>query len=415
MIVLFFVLVTVMILGGVLCVMLPLINQGKTSYATQDDHNIAIYRQGLAELEDDRSSNNLSNEQFQRAKQELDQRLLQDVHVDQTEALETTRPLIGPWSIIIPLFTVPLLSGLLYYYLGPENLLAHLEAASQTTSTGSTSQAKAPSLQEMIDKLSAHLQNDPGDAKGWRMLGRTNLALNRYDQAATAFAKAHALLGNQPDLLANYAQSLVLANKGTFNPQVKQLIDTTLKLQPDHPNGLWLAGMAAYQDKRFQSAIEFWQRLLAKMPADDEQTKFIKNYISLAHAGLGKKIDTLDADVITTKAVIKVHVSVASALLSKVTPNDRVFIFARAVQGPPMPLAAVRKQVKDLPTTIQLDDTMAMTPGITLSSAKQVVIVARISKSGTPTAQSGDLQSSPLTVEVRNQKSVVITIDQEIP
>ena len=117
----------------------------------------------------------------------------------------------------------------------------------------------------------------------------------------------------------------------------------------------------------------------------------------------------------TSMSAIDVQVNLASVLLKKASPEDTVFIFARASEGPRMPLAIVRKQVKDLPVRVTLDDSTAMSPAMRLSKFKQVVISARVSKSGDATPRSGDLSGSSAAIQPGEVTGVIITIDQILP
>ena len=207
------------------------------------------------------------------------------------------------------------------------------------------------------------------------------------------------------------------------------MIEKVVELEPNDPNGLWMMGLVHYEREAFSQAVASWQRLARMMPADSEDAQALAAYIEEARirgaaetgrariaavpAASSEQAPSTTAP--TTGGGIKVSVSLAPELADKVSAEDRVFIFARAVQGPPMPLAAARKQVKDLPVDITLDDSMAMMPQLVLSSFPQVTVGARISKSGNALPQAGDLQGEVSPVAPGHQDAVKIVIDSIRP
>jgi cytochrome c-type biogenesis protein CcmH len=154
----------------------------------------------------------------------------------------------------------------------------------------------------------------------------------------------------------------------------------------------------------------------AAVPADSELGKALASGIERANALSSGKSSGASAGKpgAGPVRVVRGEIRLAPALKEKAAPDDTVFIFARAAQGPRMPLAVLRKQVRDLPATFQLDDSMAMNPALKLSSVAQVVVTARVSRSGGAMPQSGDLQGESPPV-APGAKAVSITIDQVVP
>jgi cytochrome c-type biogenesis protein CcmH len=287
-----------------------------------------------------------------------------------------------------------------------------------------------PPIDEMIKRLEQKLKDDPGSAQGWLMLGRSYVYTNRYPDAVRAYAQAEALT-DPPDaqLYAEYAEAMALANGDRLAGAPERLVEKSLKLQPDNPNALWLAGMIAFQKADYLGAVKYWEPLQKVTNLDSEQGRILADFLAQARAG--KPLDKIipaateaaaqeSAPVPAPPAAgggatLKVHVALDPALAPKAAPDDIVFIFARAVQGSPMPLAIVRKQVKDLPVDVVLDDSLAMMPAMKLSAFPEVVVGARISKSGNAMPASGDLQSLSDALQTSNAQPVNITINQVVP
>ena len=267
----------------------------------------------------------------------------------------------------------------------------------------------------MVARLVARLEKTPQDGNGWALLGRSYGVMQRYQDAAAAYARAAALITDDADLLADYADALAMSQGQRIEGKPLQLIEQALKIDPLQWKALAMAGTAAFERKEFQHAIGYWEKLQSRAEPDSELARTMASNIEEARQLAGIKAQT-QATKPAPAAVASVQgtVSLSRAQAAKAAPSDTVFIFARAVEGPRMPLAIVRRQVKDLPLTFSLDDTQAMSPAMKLSNFTEVVIGARVSKSGNAAPQSGDLQGTSQTVKV-GAKNVAIVIDSVIP
>jgi len=270
----------------------------------------------------------------------------------------------------------------------------------------------------MIARLSARLQQQPDDLEGWTMLARTYNILERYREAETAYENVLRLGGEDAGLLTDYADAMVMANGGIFTDESGALLTRALELDPVNIKGLWLAGHWKNQSGAQAEALDYWQQAAARLPVGSEDATVIAQQISEVQAQLG--IAAAPAPVITPAAADKgaslsVHVTLSPDYATVAAAEDTVFIYARATQGSRMPLAIVRKQVKDLPVTVTLDDSMAMTPQMVLSKFDQVTVGARVSKSGGAMPQSGDLQGIVTPVDTQTTKTVQITIGSKVP
>jgi len=257
----------------------------------------------------------------------------------------------------------------------------------------------ADQIEGMVQKLATRLEQRPDDVEGWNMLGRSYAVLGRHEQAVQALRKALALRPDDPALLADLADSLAMVHSRNLDGEPARLIARALQLDPDHPKSLSLAGSHAFNRGDYALAQKHWGRLLATA-SDPEMAKQVQAGIDEAGRRAAAASGTPVAipaqppaeTAAATVASITGTVTLAPALAAKARPDDTLFVFARAAEGPRMPLAILRKQVKDLPLTFTLDDSLAMSPSARLSSAQRVVVGARVSAKGEATPKPGDLQ-----------------------
>ncbi|HSQ71855.1 MAG TPA: tetratricopeptide repeat protein, partial [Rubrivivax sp.] len=276
-----------------------------------------------------------------------------------------------------------------------------------------------------VEKLAERLQGQPDDAEGWAMLARSYGMLGRIDEAVPAYQKAVALNGQDARLLADYADTLALKNDRNIEGEPLKLVERALKIEPTNLKALSLAGAAAFNRQDYAGAVRYWEQVAANAPADSPYLPQVQSSIAEARerGGLGpaaaaapaagkaaaaapvtpaaetvaaaKPAVTPDA---AAGATIRGTVRLAPALAAMASPTDTVFILARPAEGSRMPLAILRKQVRDLPTEFTLDDSMAMSPAAKLSLFPQVVVIARVTKSGQAVPSAGDLtgQTAPV-------------------
>lgn len=413
----FWILTITMILLGLWFVIPPLLSNKTTESVKSDELNIAIYRQKLSEL--DKNEENLSDEQLSQARQELEQSLLQDVDSNAPSSTASTlQPKTQRMVAAIVAVTVPVLALLLYAELSPPQWTQLVE---YDPAKVAKAKANLPSIDQMVAKLEAKLQQNPTDPKGWALLGRSYFVMGRYNEAANAYGQASKLSAEKDiDILADYAEAVAMSNNGNLQGKAEQIITRALAQQANHPKSLWLAGTAAFQNGQYQNAIRHWETLFNMHPdKSNEGAQVLQKQIAEARARLGDKatpapVAQKPASKVKGKTVIQVSVKLDDKLKTKAAPGDTVFIFARAAQGPPMPLAIIKKQVKDLPLTVSLNDAMAMMPNMTMSSFPKIYIGARISKTGNAMPQSGDLQGRSSPINTGKAHNVKITISQEV-
>ncbi|MEX8498037.1 MAG: tetratricopeptide repeat protein [Leptothrix ochracea] len=281
------------------------------------------------------------------------------------------------------------------------------EAAGEGSAQAGAPHEAGPDNQQfaaMVEKLAERLKAQPNDAEGWGMLGRSYNVLGRPEDALEAYAKSYKLNPKDASLLADYADALAVKNNRSLAGEPLKLIREALALDPNNIKALSLAGTEAFERKDYASAVKLWEKALSVAPGDASEL------IQQVQAGIdeARRLGNLGPAPAKTAAQpavavgksVQGSVKLAPALVGKASPTDTVFIYARPAEGPRMPLAILRKQVKDLPFDFTLDDSLSMSPAARLSGATRVVVSARVSKTGEAMPQPGDLtgQTAPVAV-----------------
>lgn len=403
--------------------------------------NITIYRDQLAELERDLRNDTLSREQYDSSKQELQKRMLQDVSENGesvTHLVPTSRH--GVVAGIIVTLVIPLAAIYLYLVIGdtrgllPQSQLAN---ATQFSQNGAGGEEGHIDISSMVESLAARLRENPEDIEGWVMLGRSYAIMERFDDASATYAKLVQMVPDNPQFLSDYADMLAMINNGSLLGKPAEMITRALAIDPNFPKALALAGTLEFEQDKFDQAVAYWERLLSAIPADSRLHKSVSDSIvqakSLAMRSKGESApvqlaqnsnvgtDATAGSSSAEKQEISAGVPSISGLVTldpsladKVSPDDTLFVFARASQGPKMPLAILRLNARDIPVSFKLDDNMAMTPAMKLSSFPEVVVGARISKTGQAIPASGDLEGHSDPVKIGDGE-VSITIDHVVP
>ena len=372
----------------------PLLRSRKSEKIGRAEANISIYRDHLRELDVDLAEGKLTAADHARSRAELDARLLADVAAPEAQ-MPAARP-GGRRLALILIAVVPLFAAALYLAVGNPAALA----------PGSDPHAfDSQQLTALVDRLAARMRENPDDAEGWRLLGRSYAALGRFPESLDAYAKAVERKPRDADLLADMADVLATTRSERLQGEPEKLVMRALEIDPQNLKALALAGTAAFERKDFNSAARYWQRMLPLVPPESEDARSIQANIAEAQSHLKSG---------TAAAALKGTVRLAPELRGKASPGDVVFIFARAAKGPPMPLAVKRARVRDLPIEFALDDSMAMAPGMNLSAHGRVIVGARVSKSGDPAPKPGDLQGASAPV-ANDAQGVNVVIDTVVP
>lgn len=271
-------------------------------------------------------------------------------------------------------------------------------------------------IADMADKLAERMKGTPEDAEGWAMLGRSYSVLGRHPEALVAYEKAVKLRKDDPNLLADYADSLAVKNGRKLAGEPMKWVEAALKIDPKTPKALALAGTHAFDLKDYASAVRYWDLLVTVAPADSNFVQQVQSGLAEARQLGGMPAQATQAAAAPAAmtlpgSAVSGSVSLSPALAKLAGPDDTVFIYARAADGGMrMPLAIQRRQVKDLPITFTLDDSSAMSPAARISGFKQVIVSARVSKSGQAMPTPGDLtgQSAPVDVGATGLKIEIV-------
>ena len=401
-------LLTLLVLA-VLC--WPLLRRHGSTGASRKAINTAIYRDQLAELERDLASGVLSQADYGSARDELERRVLEDVVIDEAApAGDTPRRL--PRTALALAVTLPLAAAVLYVVLGTP---AALDPAAREGQ-----QASAAEIEKMVDALAAKLEKDPGNLEGWAMLGRSYMVTGRFADAAKAFDKAGPAMEASSEMMLQVAELSAELNQGRVEGRGRELLQRVLKAEPQNPQALVLAGTDAFFRSNFADAVRHWEAVLALLPPGSPDAQNLAAGIEKAKSQLGADKASASPNTspkagteATAGKTVSGRVELAPALKARAAPDDVVFIFARAAEGPRMPLAVVRTRVADLPREFTLDDSMALSPELKLSSAGTLRIEARVSKSGDAAAKPGDLRGESGPVQPGARK-LSILIDKVV-
>ena len=332
--------------------------------------NVALYQERLAELERQYQAGMLGEKQYQAGRAEASRELLADT--ENAEA-PVTGHVLGRRVPLVLAALLPLLGLGLYLHWG----------ASDALSLSREMQTPPASVEEFISRLERTLEIQPEFAEGWYLLGRSYMASERPADAAVALERAVALAGREPELLGQLAQARFFAGDRKWNDELQALADEALAGNPQEVTTLGLLGIAAFEDGRYAEAVGFWQSLTDALPPQDPTRAAIASGIAAARQRAAQAGTPLpEAEQQVSSAQVRVRVALAPELSDKVQPGDSVFVFARAVSGPPMPLAVRRLTVADLPAEVALDDSDAMLPELKLSAHPKILLMARISRAG---------------------------------
>ena len=416
---LFWCLALLMIVVALFIVLRHLVFPHKFNTERGEKLTLTIFEERLLELEHERSDGLISDEQLHAAKLEMEHDLLDEVNTAELSpeagsmSVHKTPDWIGALTIFV---LVPAIAIPVYYSIGEPRIVTALQETPQQAM-----QEQLASVDEMLERLEEKMKQNPEERQGWQMLGRSYVSLGRYEQAVTAYEKLHALAGDDPEVLIPFASALSMAT-GDFRGKPETLIAKALEIQPNNEAGLWMAGFLEYQRQDFTKAVDYWNRLLPLVQADPNAAAELEKMIAQARSSISvEQQDTVNEtdsnSPLPAPAVksISVSISLAPELLEKVVLSDTLFIFARAVEGPPAPLAAVKKQVKELPLEITLDDSMAMMPALKLSYFENVLVSARISKSGDPGSSSGDMEAKSVEAVPGQEGVIKLIIDSVVP
>jgi cytochrome c-type biogenesis protein CcmH len=315
----------------------------------------------------------------------------------------------GVFALVLAIaFALPLATIGLYFLVGTPMALNGVLAEAQPTLT----------MQQAVTELHAHLAKEPGDVQAWQLLAQTSALQHKPADARDAYGHVLKLDPNNADAMVGWAENdSVLRSDHMIEGRALTLLKRAVLLQPNSQRGLWLLGIGNFQHGQYREAAATWRLLQPQLEPGSKVAKAIAEQIAIADKRAASEPASASSSNSTPGAAaptasLQVHVTLAPALTSKLRAGDTLYVYARAPQGPPIPLAVAKLAASQLPITVTLDDAMAMRPTFNLSSVREVFVGARISHSGQPIAQPGDLEGNAGVVAVDSKAPVNIRIDK---
>lgn len=407
--------------------------------------NVAVFRSQKREIEEDFKRGVLGESERDAALAELSQRLSDEVP-QVSAAKPAVTPHRGPWiwmgmlGVFIPVAAIAIYIAVGMPQALTENGRAQLSSRGQPQGQPPAQANGEPPMSDkqilaMVDTLAQKMQQNPNDPKGWVLLARSQNALGRYPEAVAAFERATQLLPNDAQLLVDYADALVLSQEGRFEGKPLALIQQALKIDPNNMKGLALSATALLRMGNREASLKQWAKLKTLVAKDSDDSRQIDSIMAEIQSGKAMAPQVAGNDAPTQIAppalpqnaapakaansatTVSGLVTLSAEVAGKLAASDTLFIFARAKEGPRMPLAVMRIPVPkagEFPKTFELTDAMAMAPGMNLSSFQEVVIEARVSKSGNAQLQPGDLSGVSEVIKP-GTRNVKVNISREAP
>jgi cytochrome c-type biogenesis protein CcmH len=420
---LFWAIAAALTVAALLFLVPPLIRRRTAAPDARIAANAAIYREQLEELGAELQRGALTLKEFERASREIEHRIVAE-HTGGGPEPATHRPPVAAALTVGLLLPIAVVLG--YLQLGNPGAIdsapGDASAPAHALNSGQ--------MESLVERLEARMQQTPEDAEGWILLGRSLGVLAQYDRSAAAYARAAKLVPGDAGLLADYADALAMAQGRKLEGEPFAIVKRALQADPAHVKSLALAGTAEFERRNYAAAIAYWERILKVVPAESEFARSVAGSIAEARElgggalarkepapakgkqALVAKQAPAQKQAAAGNEALQGVVSIDPALAAKLSPADTVFVLARPVSGSRMPLAIARTTVAALPYRFTLDDSMAMAAGATISSHAQVVVAARVSKSGAAVPQKGDVEgtSAPVAPGTRGMQVVLSRI-----
>ena len=409
----FFVVTGLLVLLALWFVIPVLLKNNQLEVEQFDEQNIKIARDRLNELKQELENEAMTQSEFDQARQELEANLALDLSVSDSATASVITGSSKKLAYVL-LVAVPVVAAAIYSQVG------EFDAVTGKVATVAENAPQPPnmSMEDAITGLKARLEAEPDNPEGWFMLARTYAAIEQYDDAVSAYEKTLEMVDENASLLLHYADVVIMSQGGRMSDKAGDAISKAIQLEPDNMQGLWMAGMLATAKSDYKQALVYWYKLDPMLDNDvNSQTQLREQIASVEKNLSAESLSAIKQEAaVSTQPVVKaeitVHVSLDDSVKDKVSATDTLFVYAKAMQGPPMPLAAVKHSVDVLPVTVKLNDAMAMMPAMKLSNFDQVIISAVVSKSGQPGMNSGDLFAELGSVAVMANQKVSLVINQ---
>lgn len=392
-----------------LAILWPLVFSSNVDGLKRKAVNVAIYKERKSELDAQLAAGDLDAESHAALLAELNDSLLDDAEEEDLQQIPTNKTQ-SQWVLLIAAVLLPVVAGVWYWERGASQDVVLREMMQNVSGPEQAG--------EVIALLRDSLDKQPDNTQNWFMLARLYMDVGQFADATMAYLEVVNREPEAANVVAEMAQALFLASKNEITPEVRKITQRALQLDPDNGTALGLAGIDAFEQQQYQSAIDLWTKAAGQSMPGSPAQKALEGGIARAKSMLGEGANpptsTAAAQTDTpAKAAIQVTVSLADAVPRA---GQTVFVYARAWQGARMPLAIQRLNISDLPTTLTLDDSMTMMAGVSLASAGQLEVLARVSASGSPAPQSGDWEAAfgPVSL-AEGDARVNLTVDRQIP
>lgn len=421
----FIILASLLVLFAVVVLIYPLLKTKSSDSYERDTQNIHYARERLAELEQQLSTAEISAADYEALKLEIESTLMADIGDENEQQPATQEPVSTSNAVVITLLCclIPF-SALATYLLTGTPTATELNGTAVNAARQEQTPTTEGEVNDLLGSLEKRLEQQPDDEQGWTILARSYQQLGRYDEATEAYSQLVKLQPDNADVHAGLADVMALSSGGLLAGQPTVHIEKALELDPNHPQAHWLAGLAQAQLGNNDLALNYWRKLEPMLADYPQQQEELAKFIKEAEANMGitsdapteqaSEVSSDEADEIDENRLL-VSVSLDPSLVDKASATDTVFVIAKAETGPPAPLAVKRIQVQDLPTELSLSAADAMLPQLSIDQFESLLVTARISKSGQPIAQPGDLQSQEVSTKNSNKEQISLSIDRLVP
>lgn len=361
--------------------------------ATESDSSRADQLRRLSELEDDAASGDIAPDNTAQARAEIERAVITTI---ESQSFTT-----GSASTAMPVVIVclGLIAGAfsLYLHLGQPDIATYLASHPRAELN-----QPATSLDILLERVRERVRQYPDDVDAWRVLARSMLEMNQADEAVHATEQLVRLAPADTQHQLMLADALTLQADGRMPPRAIELVNDAIRKNPNNGNAYVMRGIALQQQGKTAEAVAAWRQALVLLPADSPVKRDLQSVLG---------IDDSEQQSAASGLAVEMAVSLGAELADKFPPETPVFIFVRAVGGPPAPLVASRHSVSDLPFEVRLDDSRTMLPGVSFDQFSQFSAVARVSLSGQAIASPGDyeVRSAPFELPLEAPLALVIT------
>ena len=379
--------------------------------ASQANANAKVYRDQILDLDREHDSGHISDEEWRQSRDELSMRLLEDTSAADDPVAKTEKPAV--WTAVVLAVALPISAMGFYMWVGQPEALNPMALKSPE-------QVDQKDLAKLAETLADKLQSQPENLQGWVMLGRTYRTLENFDASLKAYDTALKLSADD-DLQLERIEVMAMQRQGNFDGEPWRVIREILQKDPQHFGALLTAGSASYAEGKYADALKYWEQARKPLEANHPDLAGLENAIATVRdkMGLPAKAASTGSSGSSGPAASALNVSgqisLSAALKAKANPNDAVFVYATPANGDRMPLAIMKTTVSQLPLNFTLDDSTAMTPERKLSTAGEVFIKVRVSKSGNAMPQSGDLTGGSEGPVKVGSKGLKIEIKDQMP